>query len=426
MGGEVAALPGGPTATPGSRRISLGAALRAARRPLLVPYVTGGVTEAWIDYVLACQNAGADAIEVGLPFSDPMLDGTTIQQASDRALARGATVDGILADLAAATGRLRVPIIVMTYANLALRVGVRRLADAGVSGLIVPDLPLEESAELEGEAAAVGIDLVLLAAPATPDDRLREICARSRGFVYAISVMGTTGERDRLSATAADLVRRVWEAATPRTRDRTAGPRPHTGTTERSPDDPVAEGCADRGQADRSGDGNFRGVPVDGLTEGARGVPVGRVVRDARGVPAGHVAGEVSGVPVGRAAGVTRGLPTGRVGDGTRGVSAGRPVEDEGAQPSAAAHEVRAGVEGPSGGGGGLPVLIGFGVSTPEQAAEAGRAGDGVIVGAALMRRVLSGASADDLRDDVAALRAALDLGVSTGTPHAEISGDRR
>ena len=103
-------------------RPELGATLRAAGRPLLVPYVTGGITPDWTDYLLAYQDAGADAIEIGLPFSDPMLDGATIQQASDRALARGATVDSILADLS--TVRLRVPIAVMTYANIVLRRGI--------------------------------------------------------------------------------------------------------------------------------------------------------------------------------------------------------------------------------------------------------------------------------------------------------------
>jgi tryptophan synthase alpha chain len=256
---------------------------RTARK-LLGPYITGGITADWTDYLLAYERAGADLIEVGLPFSDPMLDGATIQEASDRALARGATVESILADLAATP--LRVPIVVMTYANLILRAGIARLAAAGVSGLIVPDLPLGESAGLEAEAAAAGIDLVLLVAPSTTDDRLREICRRSRGFVYAISVMGTTGERRTLAASAATLAARA------------------------------------------------------------------------------------------------------------------RAVTD-------------------------LPVLIGFGVSTPEQAAQAGRAGDGAVIGAALMRRVLDGATADDLATDVAAYRAALDLGVSPGTPHTEVSGHR-
>ncbi|AGL18086.1 tryptophan synthase subunit alpha [Actinoplanes sp. N902-109] len=241
-------------------------------RRLLVPYVTGGLTTDWTDYLLAYQDAGADAVEVGLPFSDPMLDGTTIQQAADRALTRGATTDAILADLTAVGDRLSIPVVVMTYANLVLHTGVAKLQEAGVAGLIVPDLPLEESGPLEQETAAAGIDLVLLAAPSTPDDRLQLICRRSRGFVYAVSVMGVTGERATVAPETTVLAHRLKNAAKGR-----------------------------------------------------------------------------------------------------------------------------------------LPVLIGFGVSTPGQAAVAGRAGDGVVVASALMRRVLDGATPADLSHDVAALRAALD-----------------
>jgi tryptophan synthase alpha chain len=166
----------------------------------------------------------------------------------------------------------------------------RRLADAGISGLIVPDVPVDEADRLEAAATAAGLDLVLLAAPVTSTERLTEIGRRSRGFVYAVSVMATTGERDSLAASAAPLARRI------------------------------------------------------------------------------------------------------------------KAVTD-------------------------LPVLIGFGISTPAQAAEAARAGDGVVIGAALMRRVLDGASPDDLRAEVAAFRAALDQ-VDQENPvaraHAEVSGDRR
>lgn len=370
----------------------LGTTLTAAGRPLLIPYVTGGVTPDWTDYLLACQEAGADAIEIGLPFSDPMLDGTTIQQASDRALARGATVAGILADIKAVTGRLTVPLIVMTYANLALRIGEQRLADAGVRGLIVPDMPLEESAPLEAATARAGIDLILLATPATPDDRLRQICRRSKGFVYAVSVMGTTGERDTLPATALDLVRRVkqHQAAEIEASAPTSTPeQPDAG-----PDAPAP--VAGRPAADH--------VPVS--------VPPVAGQRSADGVavcaPA-SAAGQLS------ADGVAVGAPA-------TAASAGQLRADEVAAPAEVAGDHR--VAGSAGVG--LPVLIGFGVSTPAQAAEAGRAGDGVVVASALMRRVLDGATPDDLRTVVATLRAALDLGVSSATPYAEISGDRR
>ncbi|GAA5192292.1 tryptophan synthase subunit alpha [Rugosimonospora acidiphila] len=184
--------------------------LRARRedgRRLLMPYVTGGITADWVDYLRAFADAGADAIEVGLPFSDPTLDGVTIQQASYAALARGATARGILADVAGVDPG--VPLVASTYDNLVVHAGPERfcaaLAGAGVDGLIVADLPMEESDGLSGPAAEAGIDLVLLASPATPPARLDEIARRSRGFVYTVSLMGTTGERGQLAASATEL-----------------------------------------------------------------------------------------------------------------------------------------------------------------------------------------------------------------------------
>ncbi|MEQ4209037.1 tryptophan synthase subunit alpha [Actinopolymorpha sp. B9G3] len=191
--------------------------LRARRdsgHKLLMPYLTGGITKDWVGYLQTFADAGADAIEVGIPFSDPTLDGKTIQEASDAALARGATPSGILDALARAG--VGVPIVVSTYANLVLRTGADRfctaLRAAGVSGLIVPDLPLEEAGDVERAAAGAGVELALLATPATPAERLGEIAARSRGFVYAVSVMGTTGEREELPASAAHLATRIGQA----------------------------------------------------------------------------------------------------------------------------------------------------------------------------------------------------------------------
>ncbi|MEU8319405.1 tryptophan synthase subunit alpha [Nonomuraea sp. NPDC048881] len=250
--------------------------LRARRdtgRALLMPYITGGITPGWTAYLRAFAAAGADAVEVGLPFSDPTLDGVTVQQASQAALARGASTRRILADLADVRD-VGVPLIASTYYNLVLHDGPEAfcaaLRRAGVDGLIVPDLPVHEADELADVAAAAGIDLVLLASPATPEPRLAEIARRSRGFVYAVSLMGTTGERATLAASAAELTARL------------------------------------RRGTDR-------------------------------------------------------------------------------------------------------PILLGFGISTPDQAREAGRHADGVVVGAAVMRRVLDGAGPDDLRAFVATLRKALD-----------------
>jgi tryptophan synthase alpha chain len=231
---------------------------------LLMPYITGGIGPDWVTYLTAFEDAGADLIEIGLPFSDPTVDGQTIMEASDAALGRGATPASVLAELAAI--RVGIPIIASTYANIALRPGFAdALRAAGVTGLIVPDLPLDELAGL----SVPGVEVSLLASPATPDDRLAEIGRRSQGFVYAVSVMGTTGERDRLAPSAAVLAARV------------------------------------------------------------------------------------------------------------------KKVTD-------------------------LPVLLGFGITTPGQAAEAAAVADGVVVGAAVMRRILDGAGPAEIGAFVASLRAAL------------------
>ncbi|PZG02974.1 tryptophan synthase subunit alpha [Micromonospora deserti] len=237
-----------------------------------MPYVTGGITPTWVDYLRAFADAGADAIEVGLPFSDPTLDGVTIQQATDAALARGATARDILGDISGLEHD--VPLVASTYYNLVVHDGPERfcaaLRDAGVTGLIVPDLPLDEAGDLEDAAASAGIDLVLLASPATPQPRLDEIARRSRGFIYAVSLMGTTGERSVVAESATTLASRIKRS------------------TER-------------------------------------------------------------------------------------------------------------------------PVMVGFGISTPEHAVEAARSADGVIVGAAVMRRVLDGAIPHDVGADLARMRRALD-----------------
>jgi tryptophan synthase alpha chain len=186
-------------------------------RKLLVPYVTGGLGPDWCETLRAIADAGADAIEIGIPFSDPVMDGPTIQEASARALAGGATPLSIFDDVRGVDAG--VPLVAMTYANLVHRAGLRRfagsLAEAGISGAIVPDLPLEESAPWEDAAAAVGVEAVLLVAPVTPDERLVRICERSRGFVYAVSRMGITGERSDV-ATSAGIIAKRTKAVTDR------------------------------------------------------------------------------------------------------------------------------------------------------------------------------------------------------------------
>ena len=185
-------------------------AKRTAGRKLLVPYVTGGLS-GWVRAIQAAAAAGADAVEVGIPFSDPVMDGPAIQEASQRALAGGATPAGILAELARLDAGI--PVAVMTYYNLVFRAGHDRFAgalrDAGVVGAIVPDLPLEEAGPWCEAADAAGVETVMLAAPTTPDERLPRVCARARGFVYAVGLLGVTGERAQLAATAMELAARL-------------------------------------------------------------------------------------------------------------------------------------------------------------------------------------------------------------------------
>jgi tryptophan synthase alpha chain len=252
-------------------------ALRQARadgRPSLVTYVTGGIREDWTDLLAAMIEAGADAVEIGLPFSDPMLDGRTIQQASAAAISRGASTAGILGQLSAAAAG-DVPLIAMTYANHAYSRGLpafcRQLADAGLSGVIIPDLPAVEAGDYLEAAGQAGLDATLMVAPATGQEQIEAIAGRTRGFLYVMSVMATTGN-------------------------------PHEGA------------------------------------DTARWAVAARARR----------------------------------------------------------HSPR-------------PVLIGFGIDTPQRAAAAARHADGVIVASALMRRVLDGASSACIGRDVAALRTALD-----------------
>ncbi|MBV9821560.1 MAG: tryptophan synthase subunit alpha [Actinobacteria bacterium] len=238
----------------------------------LVPFVTAGITPDWTDYVRACADNGADAVEIGLPFSDPMLDGPVIQAASGQALARGVRTAGLLSELAEL--RAGVPLIVMTYSNIVRRPGneafCRSLSAAGVDGLIVPDTPVDEVAPLLAATRSAGVELVLLVAPSTRPDRVGRIAELSSGFVYAVSTMGVTGVRSEVSGSVQRTV---------------AGIRSRTG----------------------------------------------------------------------------------------------------------------------------LPVLVGFGISSPDQAVETSRHADGVVVASALMRDVLAGASTGELAATVAAFRTALD-----------------
>lgn len=185
--------------------------LRASGRKLLMPYLTAGFGADWPRLVEAVAAAGADAIEIGIPFSDPVMDGPTVQISSAAALAAGATPGGILDEVEKLD--VGIPLIAMTYYNIPFRMGLKRYAEnlvrAGVQASILPDLPLEESGPWCHEADAAGVETVMLAAPTGSDERLARVCARSRGFVYGVGLVGVTGERAELAASARTIASRL-------------------------------------------------------------------------------------------------------------------------------------------------------------------------------------------------------------------------
>jgi tryptophan synthase alpha chain len=184
---------------------------RAAGRKLLIPYLMGGMTEDWGQTLAAVVAAGADAVEVGIPFSDPIMDGPVIQEAALRALRRGTVPDQVLDGIGRA--EVTVPVAVMTYYNIVFRAGHKRMAQSmvssGVSAAIIPDLSLEEIGPWALEADAAGVETVLLVAPSSPEERVERICARAGGFVYAVARMGVTGERTDLGDQARRVVERI-------------------------------------------------------------------------------------------------------------------------------------------------------------------------------------------------------------------------
>ena len=186
----------------------------SGKRAALMPYLMGGYPDLETSLAIghAYVDGGADIIELGVPFSDPLADGPVIHAAGTAALLAGATVDGVL-DICRELSA-RVPVVLMCYANLVVvrtpERFVEALADAGASGLIVPDLPMEEAPVIQGACDARGIALVPLVAPTTPDERLELIGRRARGFLYTVSVTGTTGERS--AASFDEVVRRAKSA----------------------------------------------------------------------------------------------------------------------------------------------------------------------------------------------------------------------
>ena len=176
-------------------------------RTAFMPYMMGGfpTLEKSLEIGNEYIENGADIIELGVPFSDPLADGPVIHAAATEALANGATFDGVL-EVARALAP-RVPVVIMCYANLLMRRSIAELAATGAAGLIVPDLPLEENEAMLAACDEAGMDLIPLVAPTTTDERMAAIGARARGFVYTVSVTGTTGERAAVDVT--DLVQKV-------------------------------------------------------------------------------------------------------------------------------------------------------------------------------------------------------------------------
>jgi tryptophan synthase alpha chain len=189
--------------------------LRDAKRGGLVTYVTAGdpdrQTSAQI--LVAIAQAGADVLEVGVPFSDPLADGPVIQRASERALAAGMNLRGVLDLVTDVRARVDTPIVLFTYANPVVRMDptafAERAAAAGVDGVLLLDYPVEEAEPLRGPLVAAGLDPIFLISPTTSDARIRRSSELGRGFLYVISRLGVTGARDEMSRGAGDLLDRV-------------------------------------------------------------------------------------------------------------------------------------------------------------------------------------------------------------------------
>jgi len=188
----------------------IGAAISAANkagRPALVPFITAGYPEPkeFVDTLKAVASVG-DVVELGIPFSDPMADGMTIQRSSFIALQKGVSLRWIF-------DQLDTPLVMMSYLNPLLAFGYDALAEralaAGVCGFIVPDLPFEESDDLRAALEANGLGLIQLVTPATPDERLKKLCEASRGFVYAVTITGITGGGTGLPADLTDYLSKV-------------------------------------------------------------------------------------------------------------------------------------------------------------------------------------------------------------------------
>jgi len=202
-----------------SRLAQAFARIRGRGEPGLVTYVTAGDPDLprTGEILRALDRSGVDVLEVGVPFSDPLADGPVIQRATERALAAGTTLTGVLDLVAGLRGSIAAPIVLFSYANPILRMGAEAFADraaqAGVDGVLALDLPIEEAGEFRGLLAERGIDTILLLSPTTSDARLRQAAALGGGFLYAISRLGVTGARETLADGAREMVARIRSAS---------------------------------------------------------------------------------------------------------------------------------------------------------------------------------------------------------------------
>lgn len=196
------------------------ARLKETGQKALMPFLVAGDPDLATtkELCLAAAEAGADLIELGLPFSDPLADGPVIQAASQRALASGTTVRGVFGLTAALRRELEergrdIPVVLLTYYNPVFHFGVgeflQEAARSGIDGLVVPDLPIEESRQLETAAEEIGLDFIQLLAPTSTADRLREVGSRAKGFIYCVALTGVTGVRGAVSMRSKDLVDRA-------------------------------------------------------------------------------------------------------------------------------------------------------------------------------------------------------------------------
>ncbi|MEL7331424.1 MAG: tryptophan synthase subunit alpha [Cyanobacteria bacterium J06560_2] len=192
--------------------------LRARGECALIPFITAGDPglETTAEALQVLDRNGADIIELGIPYSDPLADGPTIQAAATRALNRGVTLEAVIQLVAEVSPKLSAPLILFTYYNPILNRGLetflKDIYAAGARGLLVPDLPLEEMDTLLSAAEAVGIAVILLVAPTSPDERIRAIAQRSQGFVYLVSVTGVTGVRQEIATRVEGLLTDIHKA----------------------------------------------------------------------------------------------------------------------------------------------------------------------------------------------------------------------